>query len=367
MDEGQIELLRTSLLAHYDDHARPLPWRGDVGAYAVWVSEIMLQQTRVETVVPYFERWMESFSTVEALAAATQDEVLRHWEGLGYYSRARSLHRGAMIVRDRFAGAVPSTSAELRTLPGVGDYTSGAIASIAFGERIPAVDGNVRRVLARILDEAAPSPGFLRQRAAALVDPERPGDFNQALMELGATVCTPRRPQCGSCPWADACRARAQGTVELRPVPKRRRPVPQITFLVSVVVHRPLDSEGCGAAAVLLRQRPEEGLLGGLWECPTAALDEEDPDEPGTLSRMLSRVSGAGPRALPTVLQSYSHFRGEYRPTLFVVEEPMPVEGMRWFTLQELPEVALSVAQRRIVEAALESSPTPQPHLKGDS
>lgn len=161
---------------------------GRADPYRVWVSEVMLQQTRVDAVVPYYLAWMDRFPTLEALAAAPLDDVLRAWEGLGYYARARNLHRAAVVVRDRLGGEVPRTADDLRALPGVGEYTAGAVASIAFGEAVPAVDGNVRRVLSRLYDEAEPTPAWLRERAAALVDPERPGDFNQALMELGATV-----------------------------------------------------------------------------------------------------------------------------------------------------------------------------------
>jgi A/G-specific adenine glycosylase len=183
-----IRSLRRALLAFYDARRRDLPWRRDPDPYRVWVSEVMLQQTRVDAVVPYYERWLRRFPTVAALASAEPDDVLRAWEGLGYYARARNLHRAARVVREHHHGAVPSEPSALRALPGVGDYTAGAIASIAFGRAEPAVDGNVRRVLARLLDVAAPAPARLRKVAAALVPSERPGDFNQALMELGATV-----------------------------------------------------------------------------------------------------------------------------------------------------------------------------------
>ncbi len=198
--------LRRALLAFYDARRRDLPWRRDPDPYRVWVSEVMLQQTRVDAVVPYYERWLRRFPTLHALATAEPDEVLRAWEGLGYYARARNLHRAARVVRERHAGDVPSEPAALRELPGVGDYTAGAIASIAFGRREPAVDGNVRRVLARLLDVADPPPARLRAVAAALVPAERPGDFNQALMELGALVCTARVPRCADCPVRGVCR-----------------------------------------------------------------------------------------------------------------------------------------------------------------
>ncbi|MGH7483262.1 MAG: A/G-specific adenine glycosylase, partial [Longimicrobiales bacterium] len=173
--------IRRPLLAWFDASRRVLPWRRDADPYRVWVSEVMLQQTRADVVIPYYERWLARFGDVRALAAADQADVLRHWEGLGYYARARNLHGAARIVRDRHGGEIPSDPGTLKELPGIGAYTAGAIASIAFGRRVPAVDGNVRRVLARLADLPAPSAVELERQARALVDPDRPGDFNQAL------------------------------------------------------------------------------------------------------------------------------------------------------------------------------------------
>ena len=205
-----IPAVRSALLGHYDREARPLPWRRDTDPYRVLVSEVMLQQTRVETVTGYYDPWLERFPTVRELARAEEDEVLKAWEGLGYYRRARNLHRAAQMVHDDYAGSLPPTYSGLLTLPGVGEYTAGAVASISFGEVVPAVDGNVRRVLARLYDMADPRPAWLRKTAGDLVDPGRPGDWNQALMELGATVCTPRSPECRGCPIAEWCAARAE-------------------------------------------------------------------------------------------------------------------------------------------------------------
>ncbi|HSM59782.1 MAG TPA: A/G-specific adenine glycosylase, partial [Longimicrobiales bacterium] len=226
--------LRGALLDHYDRTRRRLPWRGQTDPYRIWVSEVMLQQTRVDTVIPYYRRWMARFPDVDSLATASEDEVLLAWEGLGYYRRARHLHAGAAWVRDRHDGRVPDSVEELRRIPGVGEYTAGAVASIAFGEPAPAVDGNVRRVLARLFDEPAPTRAWLRDRAGHLVDPGRPGDWNQALMDLGAAVCTPRSPSCGACPVARWCAARAAGTQAERPAPAVRRPVPSGTFASAV-------------------------------------------------------------------------------------------------------------------------------------
>ena len=250
-----MEAIHERLLAWFDAHKRELPWRGVGDPYAVWISEIMLQQTRAGSVAPYYRRWMERFPDVYALAGADREQVLRVWRGLGYYARAHNAHRSARLVRDAHGGALPPTAAELRSLPGIGPYTAAAVASIAFGEAVPAVDGNVRRVVARLFDLPDPSAAEVRDRAAGLMDTARPGDFNEAMMELGATVCTPRSPSCGACPLATGCRARAAGTVAERPLGRPRRPVRTRTWgvLVAVSAH----------GRTLVVRRPPTGLLGG--------------------------------------------------------------------------------------------------------
>ena len=240
------EDFRRALLDHFDRRRRPLPWRKGRTPYRVMVSEFMLQQTRAETVVPYYDRWLRRFPGWEALADAPADDVLLAWKGLGYYRRARSLHRTAMIVRERYGGRLPEDPAELRTLPGVGEYTAGAVASIAFGLPVPAVDGNVRRVLSRLMDVGDPTATLLRDEATRLLDPERPGDFNEAMMELGATVCTPRSPRCDDCPVRPHCIADKAGTVSDRPLARQRRPLPRVAYVTAVVVrggglHVPTD------------------------------------------------------------------------------------------------------------------------------
>jgi A/G-specific adenine glycosylase len=257
------------VLAFYRDHRRDLPWRRTRDAYAIWVSEIMLQQTRVATATPYFERWMARFPSVHALAEAPLDEVLAAWSGLGYYRRARNLHRGAREVVARYGGQVPGSAEALRALPGVGRYTAGAIASVAFGEPAPIVDGNVARVLARLyaIDDdikATATSRRLWSRAAALVPAEAPGDFNQGLMELGATVCTPSSPRCGRCPLTALCRARARGLEGELPRTPRRKRASELPLLASSAAW--IERGG----RVLLARRPAEGLFGGLWELPQA-------------------------------------------------------------------------------------------------
>jgi A/G-specific adenine glycosylase len=335
--------LAAALLAHFDTHRRAMPWRETSDPYAIWVSEVMLQQTRVDTVRPYYERWMARFPTAVALAQADLDEVLRYWQGLGYYGRARNLHRAAVVVRERFAGAVPGDPATLRGLPGVGEYTAGAVASIAFGVPTPAIDGNARRVLARVCGLEDPGAAEVRRLAAALVPADRPGDFNQALMELGATVCTPRSPACGRCPVASRCRARALGQQERWPRSKKRQPVPLETVETAVLLR---DDGG-----VLLVRRPVDGFLGGTWEFPGDAAPAWIVDMTATAA-VLAR--------LDPIQQAYSHKSVTYRPTLYSLAggkrrgagETGPGGSVAWVALDGLERLALSVAQQKVAAAA---------------
>jgi len=255
-------------LTWYDRHRRDLPWRENRDPYRVWVSEIMLQQTRVETVIPYYRRFLERFDTVEALAAAEVGEMLALWSGLGYYRRGRQMHAAAREIVAR--GEFPRTPEELATLPGIGEYTAAAVASIAFGVAVPVLDGNVERVLSRLLASAEdPKKRTVRRRLSAaagkLLDPARPGDSNQALMELGATVCTPLRPTCLLCPLREGCRGAAQGRPEAYPPARRRRAQEKVRHLVALV------EQGEG---LLLFRRPEgSDLLAGTWELPWLELD----------------------------------------------------------------------------------------------
>ncbi len=261
----RITRLRRDLLGWYDEHRRDLPWRDEHDPYRVWISEVMLQQTQVTTVVPYYERFVRRFPSLEDLAAAPLDSVLKAWEGLGYYARARNLHAAARQVMADHSGQLPTSFATLRKLPGFGDYTAGAVASIAFGERVPAVDGNVKRVLARLLaitDDVSRGASIRRLHAIAtdLVPSERAGDFNQALMELGATVCTPTSPRCALCPLRAECDGLAQGVQESLPVKASRRERPH--YDVTAAVIRRADG------FLLIAQRKPEAMLGGLWEFP---------------------------------------------------------------------------------------------------
>lgn len=259
------DTITTLLLAWYDRRARALPWRGIRDPYRTWVSETMLQQTRVETVLGYYTRFLMRFPTVADLAAAPEDEVLKLWEGLGYYSRARNLHAGAKQVMADFGGEIPHTADALLHLRGIGAYTAGAIASIAFDQRVPAVDGNVIRVVSRLkgIRENVGIPSVRRvltAEAAALVPAERPGDFNQAMMDLGATVCTPGTPGCERCPLSAVCDAFAAGDADELPVLPRRNPPKVIDYAVCLIFN---------GDRVLMRQRTE-AMLRGLWVFPMA-------------------------------------------------------------------------------------------------
>lgn len=247
-----------TLLRWYDTHRRVLPWRGAGDVYPIWLSEIMLQQTRTETVARYYPRFLERFPDVHALARAEEAEVLKMWEGLGYYSRARNLHRVAMMVSRQLGGRFPQTASDLRSLPGIGPYAANAIASIAFDERVPALDGNQARVLSRILLYESPlkTPFDLEEAALALMPEYRAGDYNQALMDLGAGICTARRPQCDQCPVREFCAARNEDPESF---PRRKTPLLKREELHAIVLVQTGDG-------LCLRRRSEPGLLCGLYE-----------------------------------------------------------------------------------------------------
>lgn len=308
------------MLAWYDANRRDLPWRQTTDPYRIWVSEIMLQQTRVEGVIPYYERWLATFPDMETLAAADLHEVLKLWEGLGYYARARNLHSAARVVREQHGGDLPRHYADLRALPGIGSYTAGAIASIAYNKQTPAVDGNVRRVLARLFDVAKPMEATTRARAATLLDPLRPGDFNQALMDLGALICTPRSPRCSACPLACHCLALARATVDQRPARTAKRTIPHenVRTLVAVRHNR-----------VLIERRESKGLLGGLWQFPEISKLPKDA------------------RLLGTITHTFSHKRVTYNAYLGSAGARTSADG-NWVSMSDLHTFAMPAAQRRI-------------------
>lgn len=350
----QIQAIRRNLLRWYDVNRRDLPWRRREGeAYAQWVAEIMLQQTRVETVVPYYLRFLSAFSTVSALAEADEERVLKHWEGLGYYRRVLYLHRAAKQLAA--AGAeVPHTAVELRALPGIGEYTAAAIASIAGGEAVAAVDGNVARVIARLIGlraDVLSSTGKRKVQAVAdaLLSRRRSGDFNQAWMDLGSLVCTPRGPNCGCCPLARQCSARAGGLVHELPRrgTERVRKIPLIRC-VAVYVRR--------KDRVLVRRRPPGGLWSGLWEFPNKEVVKGQMER-FVLESLLKKLGGGieGTQRLGCVTHQLTHRRMRF--TVFCgtgrsTGSPQGESLYRWVTEAELSGLAMATVQRRIERMA---------------
>jgi A/G-specific adenine glycosylase len=263
---SDFPVFRRLLLHWFDERARDLPWRRSHDPYAIWVSEIMLQQTRVAAVLDHYGRFMERFPSLQDLAASTEDQVLAHWSGLGYYRRARMLHKAAQFVSRQLAGRLPSTAAELRVLPGVGEYTAAAIASIGFGEAVACVDGNVERVLCRVKGWAEQSglAGKVRAEAARLLEPKRPGDFNQAMMELGATVCLPRGPRCLECPIRELCRTQGE-----HPVPERKKMRSRELNYGLLIRAAKTKKARKRAVEVLLEQRAADAsIMPAMWELP---------------------------------------------------------------------------------------------------
>jgi A/G-specific adenine glycosylase len=340
------------LLEWYAHHQRTLPWRNHPDPYAVWVSEIMLQQTQVDAVIPYFERWMKRFPSLEVLATAPQQEVLSAWEGLGYYSRARNLHRAAQKVIAEYGGVIPQDARTLQTLPGIGRYTAGSIASIAFQKDEPALDGNIRRVFTRLFDvqEPARSPKsekLLWKLVTEHLPAGKAGDYNQAIMDLGATICTPRSPACRLCPLTELCQARSLGVQEQRPVMKKKAEIPHIT-VAAAIIGRPHQ--------VLIAQRPQHGLLGGMWEFPggkrqdgeelTACLKREIGEELGVVIEV--------GEAFGIYRHAYTHFRvtlHAFRCSILEgVPQPLEASEIAWVTPTELSDYPMGKIDRQIAK-----------------
>lgn len=356
--------LRVRLARWYRSHRRDLPWRRTSDPYAIWLSEIMLQQTTVAAVVPYWERFLEAYPDVSSLAAAGEEEVLRLWSGLGYYRRARLLLRAARVVREDHGGELPCSAEELRRLPGVGEYTAGAIASIAFGEPVVAIDGNVTRVLARVCaiggdPSRRPASTSIRDVASLLLDRRDPGTHNQAMMELGATVCAPSNPDCGVCPWSTACAARREGTPERYPqLAPRRRAVALVRAAALIEDSR---------SRVLLRRIPPGAHNTGLFELPVVTIFDErrhrtaPPGKPDarfkkSMSRLFRRELGIGFRpgaARALVSHAITHLRITMHVFDGKLEGRVPAGcGFDWRVASEAPSLELTAATRRALERA---------------
>ncbi|HEY3638323.1 MAG TPA: A/G-specific adenine glycosylase [Rhizomicrobium sp.] len=340
----------TRLLRWYDANRRTLPWRALSGEvpdpYRVWLSEIMLQQTTVAAVKSYYQSFLTRWPNVEALADASLEEVRAAWAGLGYYSRARNLHRAAQIVAGEHAGRFPSHADALRKLPGIGPYTAGAIAAIAFDRPEAAVDANAERVIARffaieeLLPQAKPE---LRRRTQSLVPPTRAGDFAQALMDLGALICTPQRPDCANCPWADDCRGRAHGIAQTLPrkAAKPDRPLKRGAAFVA----------RNGSGAVLVEKRPEKGLLGGMLQPPLGPWTANFPARSDALKQTPFKADWQ--RRAGIVRHTFTHFELEIEVWRAELVRPGKVQGM-WLTSAELAAAALPTVMRKILTHAFD-------------
>jgi len=344
--------LSNALLEWYQKNARNLPWRDQKpDPYRIWISEIMLQQTRVDSVIPYFYRWMEHFPNLDDLAAASQQEVLGVWEGLGYYSRARNLHDTAQIIQKRWGGRLPENVTELKQLPGIGEYTAAAIASFAYNADEAVLDGNVRRVLSRVFDIDLPmrSPAGekrLWQIAQENLPHGRSGAYNQALMDMGSMICTPRQPKCTDCPLRGFCLAYAWNIQEKRPVPVKRPAIPHYQVTAAVI---------CCKERVLIAQRPAKGLLGGLWEFPGGKLLPGE-DLVACLKREIQEELGV-PIHVHEQLGKYKHAYTHFRVTLhaFVCSlldgaqpHPMQVQDLCWVMPEKLSSYPMGKIDRLI-------------------
>ncbi len=351
---GTAVLIAKTLLAWYRKHGRPLPWRENPDPYRVWVSEIMLQQTRVDTVIPYYHRFLDRFPTVAKLADAHLDDVLKAWENMGYYARARNLHKAARTIVDRYEGRLPDTPEALMAIPGIGRYAAGAILSIAFGQPVPAVDGNARRVLSRLfsvreLSGPLDTQKTIHELAASLVPQRAPGSFNQALMDLGASLCRPKSPVCVDCPLRRFCRARREGIQESLPHADKKPAVPHERVVAAVLRDR--------RGRVLVVRRPPAGLLASLWKFPGGLLKGGETLQEG-LARTVFEETGfriqVGER-IASIRHAYTHFR----ITLFAFEctrkagrRRTPTEReWRWATRDDLNRLAFSRVDRAVMAA----------------
>jgi A/G-specific adenine glycosylase len=350
--------IQRALLAWYAANARDLPWRRTRDPYAIWISEIMLQQTRIPTAIPYYERFLKRFPTVRRLAGARLDTVLKLWEGLGYYTRARNLHRAAREIVSRFGGQMPESQDDLLALPGVGRYTAGAIASIAFDQREPLVDGNVERVLCRLFRiRGNPKAAGIRKRiwslAGELLPAEQVGHFNQALMELGSEVCTPRGPRCDDCPLRRLCEAKQHNEQDRLPARPAGRPVPSHTVVVAVIWRN---------GRILIDKRKPEGLLGGLWEFPGGKVRSSESLE-AALRREIREeldIEIEPGRRIATVNHAYTHFRVRIHAfeCRYVAGEPRPLacDALKWVRPADLARYAFPAANKKIIQLLQSSS-----------
>lgn len=362
MTGGATPRTAVDLLAWFDSRTRDVPSRSETDSYRIWVCEVMAQQTRVQTVRERLPDFLAAFPTLESLAESDQDDLLRAWEGLGYYARARNLRRAAMQIVESGETRLPDEVSALRLLPGIGPYTAGALASIAFGRPEPAVDGNARRVLSRLFDIERPTMATLEIRARELIaeadvglsadGPSRAGLLNQALMDLGGEICTPRSPGCDCCPINAHCLALKRGTVPERPPRKKHKPVPHHDIAVAIIWRN---------GRLFIQRRPEDGLLGGLWEFPGGKVEPGESPEQAAV-REVAEETGMRIRlqeSLGTVDHAYSHFRitlHAFHAQIEVASKASPVDGaeslnsgQRWVLPEELDAYAFPTANRKLL------------------
>ncbi len=346
------QTFRLDLLNWFDREFRHLPWRQTNDPYAVWISEIMLQQTQVKTVIPYYHRFLHAFPTVYHLSEADLSRVLKLWEGLGYYARARNMHKSAKIVTDRFDGYIPTTKKEIETLPGIGPYTAAAILSIAFGNPLAVVDGNVNRVLARLFrvsidPKSSEGKSVFAALAGDLLSPRRPGDHNQAVMELGALLCKPRSPRCEQCPVHTHCEAARNNEQNQFPVRTPRKPRPHHHIAVGIIWHRD---------RLLIARRYEDAMLGGLWEFPGGKMEtEEDPKK--TVQREIKEELGLEIEVedhLATIEHGYTHFTitlmAYHCRYLGGTPQALGCSEWKWIRPKQISDYAFPRANRKILE-----------------
>ncbi len=337
-------------LSWYSRNARVLPWRNHPDPYAIWVSEIMLQQTQVATVIPYFERWMNRFPDIPALARATEAEVLIMWEGLGYYARARNLLKAAIMVMENFSGILPSSMGELKRLPGVGRYTAAAIASMAFGANEATLDGNIKRVLSRVFKIKKPvnttiGEKILWEIVADHLPSGQAGDYNQALMDIGALICIPQNPDCMGCPLKSICEARKCGVQGKLPVIKKTPKVPAVVKSAIVVFEK---------RKVLLLRRKSTGLLGGMWEFPSVEVNKDPEKELTTLLNSRYKLKVVKKSHLLTIKHGYSHFKLTEHAFLCTLKSERKLQpGFKWIPLKELDNFPMGKVDRQIANKLL--------------
>ena len=347
-------VLRRSLLDWYAHQGRSLPWRETRDPYAIWISEVMLQQTQVKTVIPYYHRWLEQFPTVTALAQADQQQVLKVWQGLGYYARARRLHQAAQQILERHQGQFPSSFDAVLALTGIGQTTAGGILSAAFNLPYPILDGNVKRVLARLCAIQEPPNRRLKQLwqvSSEVLDPQHPRDFNQALMDLGATVCTPKQPQCDRCPWQPVCQAHARNLQTQLPMSEPRNPIPHKQIGIAVI----WNEQG----QILIDRRRPEGLLGGMWEFPGGKIEPGETVEACIQREIQEELAidvAVGDRLI-VIDHAYSHFRVtlnvHHCSHLSGDPQPLECDEIRWVRPDELEQYPFPKANVQIIEAIL--------------